>query len=476
MASEDVATLLERGVELQDLHNALSEAQHDRGQFVLIEGPAGIGKTSLLSATFDAASDMGFTCLRARAGEFERDFPYGCVRQLLEPAVTRASDAEREHLFEGAAALSIPLFAHSGASQPSSADSAFARLHGLYWLLNNLARDQPVTLCVDDLHWSDVESLRFLGYLASRLDGIPVAVLAAVRTHHPFAADLARLFAAPEVKVLRPAPLSIEATATLCEQRLGAKVAHDFAAACHDATGGNPFFLQTLLREAKELRFLNDASEAARVRRVGPAAVARAVLLRLSAAPAAATALVRAIAVLGDAASVVEAACLADLSADEAALAADSLVELAILKQADSLEFAHPIVRQAIYDDIGAHERARAHARAARILAARAADDERIAAQIAKAEPIGEAARVELLRRAADRALIQGAPAAAIAWLTRALAEPPASESRPQVLLELGSAELRLGMPEAQVILRTPRPPSGNRNCWRWQPVSSRTR
>jgi DNA-binding CsgD family transcriptional regulator len=455
VASKNVATLLERDRELAELRNALRDAQDDRGQLVLIEAPAGLGKTSLLWATFDTAAGVGFASSRTRASELERDFPYGCMRRLLEPMIVRAPGADRDRLFEEAAALAIPLF-EPGTPVASvvSGDGAFARLHGLYWLLNNLARERPVALCIDDLQWSDAESLRFLSYLASRLDGLAVAVLATVRARENVTPDLARLSAQPEVRVLRPEPLSVEAAATLCELQLGTKVAPDFAMACHGATGGNPFFLQTLLREAKELRFLTDAREVAHVRRIGPAAVARAVLLRLSAAPAAATALVRAIAVLGEATSVVDAARLADLLEDEAARVADVLVELGILKAADELQFAHPIVRHAIYEAIGVHERARAHARAARILAERGADDERIAAQIVKSEPIGDAGRVELLRRVAARAFAQGAPAAALVWLKRASAEPPPLVSRAEVLFEMGSAELRLGMPDAVVHLQ----------------------
>jgi DNA-binding NarL/FixJ family response regulator len=445
---QDVPTLLERERELQELGQALSEAQHDRGQFVLVEGPAGLGKTSLLRTTLQTAASSGFTCLRARASELERAFSYGCVRQLIEPAIARGSSAERDRLFEGAAALAKPLFADSAATPPSP-DSAFSMLHGLYWLVNNITRQGPVALCVDDLHWSDAESLRFLGYLAPRLDGLPLVVLASARTRENVTADLARLFAGPETKVLRLEPLSIEATATLCEIRLGTQVAHDFAAACHGATGGNPFFLETLLREAKDLRFLTEAREASRVRRFGPAAVARAVLLRLAGAPAAATALVRAIAVLGDGASVAEAGRLAEVPEDDAARVADLLVTLAILKPAEGLEFAHAIVRQAVYADIGSHERARSHARAARILSERGASEERIATQIAEAEPRGEPERVELLRRVAAAALARGAPAAAVVWLRRALAEPPSPSSRPNVLMELGSAELRVAAPEA---------------------------
>ena len=450
MAIETLATLLERERELAELENALTEALQGHGQVILVEAAAGLGKTSLLWAASQRAAEAGFTCLRARASELERDFAYGCVRQLLEPVVAKVLDPERDRLFEGAAALSKPLFAPTGALLPSSSDDGtFSMLHGLFWLLNNLAAESPVALSVDDLHWSDTESLRFLNYVAPRLDGLPVAIVASTRPGEPVTADLARLAAAPETTVLRPGPLSIEATATLCEHMLGTTVADEFAAACREVTGGNPFFLEALLREVSEQKFSTGSREAVRVLRVGPAAVAQAVLLRLSGAPAATTALVRAVAVLGDGASLAEASGLAELPQEEVAHSADMLVSLAILKPGGGLEFAHPIVREAVYADIAALGRARAHARAAEILVANGASEERIAAQIGESKPAGDAERVALLRRVAADALARGAPAAAVAWLRRALAEPPPPGARVEVLLELGSAEYRLGAPEA---------------------------
>jgi DNA-binding CsgD family transcriptional regulator len=446
VAFETPAPLLERQRELAELGSALTEARQGRGQIVLVEAPAGLGKTSLLRAACQTAAAAGFTCLRARASEFERDFAFGCVRQLLEPAVARISDADRDRLFEGAAALAKPLFAPTGAPQPSRwGDSSFRMLHGLYWLLSNLADGGPVALSVDDLHWSDTESLRFLNYLAPRLDGLPLAVLASTRSGEQVTVDLARLATGPETTRLRPEPLSVEATAMLCERRLGRKVAHDFAAACREATGGNPFFLEALLREAREQNLSTDARAAAHVRRIGPTAVAESVLLRLSAAPAAGGALVRAVAVLGDGASLAEVAGLADLAEEEVARTADLLVALGILGPGEGLEFAHPIVREAVYADIGPRGRGKAHARAAGLLAAAGASEERIAAQIVQAEPTGDPERVGLLRRVAADALERGAPAAAVAWLGRALVEPPPPASRAAALLELGSAELRLG-------------------------------
>jgi tetratricopeptide (TPR) repeat protein len=448
--TETAATLLERERELGEVDGALTEARGGRGRVLLVEAPAGLGKTSLLRAASEAAAEAGLTCLRARATELERDFAYGCVRQLLEPAVARASDPDRERLFAGAAVLAGPLFAPAGApdSWPSG-DGSFSVLHGLYWLVNNLTEEGPVALSVDDLHWSDAESLRFLNYLAPRLDGLPLVVLGAARTGERGTADLARLAAGPETTVLRPEPLSTDAAATMCEQRLGAGVAPAFSAACREATGGNPFYLEALLREAGEQGLATDSRQAARVRGIGPGAVGQAVLLRLSGKPAETTALIHAVAVLGDGASLAEAADLAGLAQDEAVRAADLLVALAILRPAECLEFAHPIIREAVYADIGPRQRAGAHERAAGLLAASGASDERIAAQIVATEPAGDAERVELLRRVAADALVRGAPAAAFAWLSRALAEPPPPATRAHVLLELGSAALRAGRREA---------------------------
>jgi DNA-binding CsgD family transcriptional regulator len=450
------AMFLEREDELETIRAALAAAAEDRGRIVLVEAPAGLGKTSLLEAASEFAAESGFLTLRARAGDLERDFAYGCVRQLLEPIVARASDEERDRLFEGAAALARPLF-HPTAdlAELSSADNAFAILHGLYWLLNHLVADGPAAaLLLDDLHWADAESLRLLTYLAPRLDGLRLAVLASARTGESGGTDLVRLAAVPETTVLRLEPLSVEATATLCRQRLGTEASAEFATACHDATDGNPFFLEALLREARELGIAPEPGEAERVRGIGPSAVSQAVLLRLSGAPAEASALVRAVAVLGDGASVQEAARLAGISEEDVAATADLLVSLAILRPGARLEFAHAIVREAVYADIGPHQRATEHARAADILAAAGAQDERIAAQLVEAAPGDDPDRVELLRRVGRDALARGAPAAAAAWFGRAVAEHPPADVEGDLLLELGSAELRLGRHDAVDHLR----------------------
>jgi DNA-binding CsgD family transcriptional regulator len=441
---------VERGRELAAVDHALGEAGHARGQLVLVEGPAGIGKTSVLRAAADRATESGFVGLKARAGELERDFAYGCVRQLLESMLAHSSDAERERLFDGAAALARPLFSTTGTAEPPpDADTDFAALHGLYWLVSNLTDQAPVVLVVDDLQWADAATLRFLNYLAPRLDGLRLAVVASTRTGERVPPDLARLAAGPEAIVLRPEPLTMQGTRDVCAARLGEAVTPEFAAACRAATGGNPYFLEELLREPDTRTLAADPQAAARIRRIGPTTVGQAVLMRLLDAPAATAALVRAAAVLGDNATLAEAAELAGVTEAEAASAADLLVALEILAPGDLLEFAHPIVREAVYADIGHRQRAAVHARAATVLAAHSAPEERVAAQIAAADPAGDPQRVALLRRVAADGLARGAPTAAVAWLSRAVAEPPPEEMLAAVLLELGFAELRVAAPSA---------------------------
>jgi tetratricopeptide (TPR) repeat protein len=450
VSNDAATTLLERELELNELANVVADAGRGQGRFVLVEAAAGLGKTTLLGAAAEIAARENITCLRARATELERDFAFGCVRQLLEPILAAASELDRNRLMDGAAALSTPLFGPDvGLRPPPSLDIAFSVLHGLYWLLSNLADERPVVLLMDDLQWSDAESLRFLNYLAPRLDGLRLAVFSTLRSGEDVPADLSRLATAPETTVLRPGPLSAEATAMVCRLRLGVPVADEFADACHESTGGNPYYLDALLRELTRHGIEAGPEVAVQVSGTGPAAVARAVLLRLAGRPAAATAVVRALAVLGDGATVREVARLADVAEAEAAVAADLLAALEILRPAERLEFSHPIVRDAVYADVGAHERSAVHARAALILAADRASEERIAAQIAEAEPAGDPERVELLRRVASRAIARGAPAAAAAMLRRALAEPPPEAIEGEVLFELGAAELRLAAPHA---------------------------
>ena len=84
--------LVERDGELGEIDRALAGAVAGEGWLVLLEGPAGIGKTALLDVARGRAGRAGVAVAGARGAELERGFPYGVVRQLLE-ATVRATDA-----------------------------------------------------------------------------------------------------------------------------------------------------------------------------------------------------------------------------------------------------------------------------------------------------------------------------------------------------------------------------------------------
>ena len=138
---------------------------------MLIEGPPGIGKSRLLAEFRRRAVAEGALVLNARAGELEREFPFGVVRQLFEGVVADPDGAGRRR--GGRARRSSPRPTNG---TPAGGTRRFAALHGLYWLALNLAAERPLLLEVDDLHWCDRPSLRFLAYLVRRLEGQPVLV------------------------------------------------------------------------------------------------------------------------------------------------------------------------------------------------------------------------------------------------------------------------------------------------------------
>ena len=156
-----LAGLLERESELAAIDTALESAREGEGRLLHIEGHAGLGKSKLLAAGAALARTCGDRVLRAAGNELEREFSFGLVLQLLEQELPDAG-AERDALFEGAAALARPLLERGDTASPEDTD--FPLLHGLYWLIFNLAERSPLLIAADDLHWADRSSLRFLHY------------------------------------------------------------------------------------------------------------------------------------------------------------------------------------------------------------------------------------------------------------------------------------------------------------------------
>ncbi len=440
--------LLDRERELAALDAMVAEAAAGQGRLVLMQGPAGIGKSGLLGEV-RARGDTRLRVLAARSSELEREFGFGVVRQLFEAAVAEAP----ELALAGAAGSAAPLFsaAPGGAAGEGESAASFAALHGLYWLTLNLATERPLLLAVDDLHWCDRPSLRFLAYLARRLDGAPVLVAATLRSGEPGTdpALLAELAGDPAVVPLRPGPLGAGAVEALVRAELGEGADPAFCVACHDATGGNPLLLRQLLRTLEAEGVAPGAADVDTVRSVGPRAVASTVLLRLARLPADAAAVTRAVAVLGESADLPAIAALAGVGEDAVAGATRALVHAEILRPEPPLGFVHPLVRDAVYHELTPAERALQHERAAHVLREHGAPAEQVAAQLLMAPRRGEPWVAELLQAAGEAAVRTSANESAVAYLARALEEPPPPERHDAVLLALGQAEAMTNGPAA---------------------------
>ncbi|MGA2929242.1 MAG: AAA family ATPase [Solirubrobacteraceae bacterium] len=449
-----VGGLLEREVELARVDRLLDQASHGVGAVVVVEGPAGIGKSELLATVRARAHARGFGVLRARGSEFESEIAFGVARQLFEPLLRAASPAERRRLLAGVAGVGARALGVEAGEPPAD---RFAAIHGLFWLCANRAECDPLVVVVDDVQWVDDPSLSWLGYVARRVADLRLLLLLGLRSGDPGAerSELARLVGDGGVQRMSLGPLSAAAVGAVVRARLDEDADEEFCAACSELTGGNPLLLRELLAAAGEEGLSTSGDSVPALRLIAPAAVGSSVLARLARLGVEAIALARAVAVLGAGVEVMLAARLAGVDPVVAELAADRLAAAQIFAPARPLEFVHPLIGAAVREDIAPGARRVAHRRAAELL-----DGEgdgslaRVAAHLLACGPAGDQWVVEALRDAAREASANGAPASAATYLERALVETPPPASRAQLLLELGDAQLRAGLPGATERIR----------------------
>lgn len=439
---EEQPQLLEREGELSALDDAISAAGTSQGRLIIIEGPSGIGKSTLLAEGRGHAAASGLSVLHARGSELESAFSFGVVRQLFEAAVARR---ESKSLFAGAAAHAGRLFHNDADSTQPNEDVAFSVLHGLYWLTLNLAESRPLVIAIDDLQWADFSSLRWLAYLARRIEEHGVCVMATVRPLEDENPMLVEMLVDPATTVLRPTALSPSAASELVRSELAAEADDAFCAACYRATGGNPLLLRELVRTLAAEDVPPVATSAETVERVAPDSISRSVNLRLSRLSPEARQLARAVAILGEGADRDHLAAMAGLERRQVAPAAATLARMDILRGGPPFEFVHPVVRNAVYENIAAGGREAEHARAAEILRDAGAAPPQIAAHVLLAPPGSVAEAVEVLAAAAHTAASEGGLESAARYLSRCLDEPVADDRRAELLLDLAAIELDLG-------------------------------
>ncbi len=437
------AVLLERAGELAVIDAALEDTCEGTGRLVIVEGPAGIGKSSIVAEGCSRAVSVGMEVLRARGSELEASFSWGVVRQLFEPLVVQLDDAARDDLFRDAASRALGLFRAMESDEPvgTGEDDLFALLHGLYWLTVNRASGWPLLIAVDDLQWGDVASLRWLSYLSRRLEGLEVCILAAVRPLEDEDRLVAELLTDPVTVVVRPSELTIDAVTEIIRAGLSDDADRVFCEGFHRATDGNPLLVHELLRSLAAAEVAPVAGSVEAMGRIAPDAVARSVRLRLTRVASEAAALARSLAVLGDGTDPKLVAELAGVHVEGLPKAMAALAGVELLRADMPLQFTHPLLRNSVYQGIAPHERPWAHARAAATLSSLGATTEAVAAQLLLAPPGAFEGASATLRKAARAAAAEGAMENAAKYLRRALDEPVEGDERGEVLLALGEAE-----------------------------------
>src|SRR3954467_11330636 len=405
--------LLEREAEVAALKAVVDAAAAGAGRVVAIEGLAGMGKTRLVAEAGGAGAEAGCEVLVARSADLEQEFAFGVVRQLFEPLLASLQPDEREEVLSGTAGLAERLFGDEELTGAAGGDISFAVLHGLYWLAANLAARRPTAIVIDDLHWTDAPTLRWLSFLGRRLEGLPLLLVLGLRPPEVAVETelLTELISDPTVLVIRPTALSHAGVAAMVEQEFGVAPDDEFTAECLAVTGGNPLFVRALVDALHGEGLAPTAEHAHRVREIGPEPVTRAVSLRLSRLPEEARRFAAAAAVLGDGAELRDVAALAEFEDRHLAPVAGTwLPRAALLRMTPpTVEFVHPVVPAAVYESIEPPQRLLANRRAAELLDAARAEPERVAAHLDLVAPSVAPFVVDTPRVAPARAAARGA-------------------------------------------------------------------
>ncbi|MGI8698163.1 MAG: AAA family ATPase [Mycobacteriales bacterium] len=388
-----------RARELEALTGALTHVRAGQARVVLVLGEAGVGKTALLRRFLDAAPDL--RVVLACGDESETRLPYGLVDQLAR----RCGKARAAPLVQVMADPAVdPL--RIGAE--------------LLDLLGAVQATGPVAVVVDDAQWADSSSLRAMTFALRRLSSDAVLALIAAR-----AADAATLPAGLNRLVdsecgvrLRLDGFTTEEVRELAKVVGVGQLPLQAAERLRAHTAGLPLHVAALLEELPSdvLRQLSKELPA-------PRSFSQLVRSRVAGCSPAATALVRAAAVLGSPSPLALAARLAEL--EHPVVPLDEAVDRQLLVEASAdgapgVAFPHPLVGAAIYADLGPARRTALHSRAAGLTTGEVALTHRVAATT---RPDGALAAE--LRSAARAATGRGALSGAARQLLQAASVPP---------------------------------------------------
>jgi DNA-binding CsgD family transcriptional regulator/tetratricopeptide (TPR) repeat protein len=441
--------LVGRENELALLHGLLRESARGRGSAVLIEGEPGIGKSALVRSVVTQARDMSCETFWGTGDELGQELPLLPFLDGLRVHTPSAS-ARRKTIVQ---LLRGEIATDRGADVPR------ALAEQLLALVTEQCTARPTVLVIDDLQWADPASVALWGRLA-RLAGQMGLLLVGMMRPVPQRDDLLALKRAVEESArLRLAPLGICAVSDLVESLAGGKPDGDFLELA-DGAAGNPLYLTELVAALARSERLNitDSGTAEVTNGSAPVSLSAAIADRLGFVAGSVRDVLRAAALLGVDFAVTDLAAVLDRKVPELIPAVDEACAAGVLVDCGKgMGFRHPLIREALYDELPGAVRAAWHREAGRALAACGAPVDRVARQLLRA--LDDPADMSGLRddvsidewiltwlsRSADQ-LVGQAPRVAAELLSKAIANSPGSSSQHAWLVSrLADALFRIG-------------------------------
>ena len=454
VAAAPTLPLVGREQECQRLEAALAGLGQG-GQVLLLQGEAGIGKSRLLAELQAGARALAMPVLTTNCYEIERAIAYQPVIDLATQACSQVPQLRLRQiapvLLAEIVAL-VPVLAASLAGLPPlSVDVPQARqarlFDALVRLLDALADGRPLLLVIDNLQWADDASLTFVHFLARQLAGRPVLLACAYRDEElagdeRLAALLDSLRREPNTLQMTLPRLKPADTETLLGRLADPALrAPGLAGRLHRETGGNPFFLWSIVQSLGEGEGHRDADTALPL----PDAVRDSVRARLARVPQAERMLLELAAVFGRRFDFETLLAHSELPESALVDSLDALVRRRLLHEEDdgSYDFNHDKLREVVYLDVGSARRVLLHRQLAERLeraAGEAGQDHyaRLAEHFERGKAWPQAVRY--LALAADRSSRLFAMRESLHWFDRAVAllqAHPEVATGPQQLTQL---------------------------------------
>lgn len=401
----------------------LDLAGGDHGQVGIVEGEAGGGKTRLLVEVEAEAVGRGFQTAVGAAEELEVDRPFGAVIEALalEPGST---DVERSELGRTLA---------GGSEGGHIADLGYRLVDQAVALLERLTSVGPVAVILEDLHWADALTLRFVRAVGRAVPQLSVALFVSLRPY-PRRPELDRVMSdlvATGATHVALGALDDRAVGDLAADVAGAPAGPHLAAHL-GRTGGNPLFVIEVLRGLRDEGALVVAGGYAEVDLPAlPATVQAAIRRRTGFLPPSTLEVLTVASVLGTRFPLVELAAVMAATPVQLMGRLGPAIEAGLLgDDQGALAFRHELIRDAIYSDLPAPVRKGLHREIAGVLAGRGTPTAEVADHLFAGASPGDAEAVSWLADAALRLAVRS-PATAVVLLERAveLADPSQPET-----------------------------------------------